>query len=81
MPGVQIHKGFNVILSAIGRRPLTPKLNLESINIALQPNTSYIAVDDYQNTSVPGVYALGDVCGKVELTPMAVAAGRRLADR
>ena len=35
----------------------------------------------YQNTSAEGVYALGDVCGNIELTPMAIAAGRRLADR
>jgi glutathione reductase (NADPH) len=38
-------------------------------------------VDEYQNTSHSGIYALGDVCGSVELTPMAIAAGRRLADR
>ena len=36
---------------------------------------------EYQNTNVGGVYALGDVCGRVQLTPMAIAAGRRLADR
>ena len=36
---------------------------------------------EYQNTNVAGVYALGDVCGRVQLTPMAIAAGRRLADR
>ena len=41
----------------------------------------YIAVDDFQQTSAKGVYALGDVCGKIELTPVAIAAGRRLADR
>jgi glutathione reductase (NADPH) len=41
----------------------------------------YIIVDDYQNTNHSGIYALGDVCGLVELTPMAIAAGRRLADR
>lgn len=40
-----------------------------------------ITVDDYQNTNIAGVYALGDVCGRVQLTPMAIAAGRRLADR
>lgn len=34
-----------------------------------------------QNTSAEGVYALGDVTGRVELTPMAIVAGRRLADR
>jgi len=41
----------------------------------------HIQVDEYQNTNIGNVYALGDVCGKVELTPMAIAAGRRLADR
>lgn len=41
----------------------------------------YIAVDEFQQTSAKGVYALGDVCGNVELTPVAIAAGRRLADR
>jgi glutathione reductase (NADPH) len=44
-------------------------------------SSGHIVVDEYQNTSVSGVYALGDVCGAVELTPMAIAAGRRLADR
>lgn len=38
-------------------------------------------MDDYQNTSNPSIFALGDVTGRVELTPMAIAAGRRLADR
>ena len=40
-----------------------------------------LSVDDFQNTSSERIYALGDVCGQVELTPMAIAAGRRLADR
>ena len=38
-------------------------------------------VDDFQNTSVRGVYAVGDVTPRVQLTPVAIAAGRRLADR
>jgi hypothetical protein len=38
-------------------------------------------VDEFQNTTQAGVYALGDVCGKVLLTPMAIAAGRKLAHR
>jgi glutathione reductase (NADPH) len=46
-----------------------------------EEKSNYITVDDYQNTSAEGVYALGDVCGQIELTPMAIAAGRRLADR
>jgi len=76
----QVHRGFEVIISAIGRHPLTPQLHLPSVSISTD-NRGYIPVDEYQNTSTPGIYALGDVCGKVELTPMAVAAGRRLADR
>ena len=78
--------GFDCVLSAIGRHPLVEALNLSSANVALTSDsgsgsTGYIQVDDYQNTTQPGVYALGDVCGKIELTPMAIAAGRRLADR
>src|SRR3972149_8000976 len=41
----------------------------------------YVAVDDFQNTNVPGTYALGDCTGRVALTPVAIAAGRRLAER
>lgn len=73
--------GFDVVLSAIGRVPLTEPLSLPAAGVATDLVTGYITVDDYQNTSTPGVYALGDVCGKIELTPMAIAAGRRLADR
>ena len=73
--------GYEVVLSAIGRVPLTEPLSLSSAEIATDAITGHITVDDFQNTSTPGVYALGDVCGKVELTPMAIAAGRRLADR
>ena len=40
-----------------------------------------IKVDEYQNTSVDNIYALGDVCGKALLTPVAVSAGRKLAHR
>ena len=72
--------GFDCVISAIGRHPLVTALNLSNVNVALT-TTGHIEVDDYQNTSQIGVYALGDVCGKVELTPMAIAAGRRLADR
>ncbi len=41
----------------------------------------YVVVDGYQNTSASGVYAVGDVTGQAQLTPVAIAAGRRLADR
>ena len=41
----------------------------------------YIRVDEFQNTQVPGIYAVGDITGEAELTPVAVAAGRRLSER
>ena len=41
----------------------------------------FIAVDEYQNTVVPGIYALGDVTGEKELTPVAIKAGRTLSER
>ncbi len=41
----------------------------------------YVEVDEFQNTKARGIYALGDVVGLVELTPVAIAVGRRLADR
>ena len=68
------------LLWAIGRAPATAGLNLEAAGVALAEDGT-IPVDDYQNTAVPGVYALGDVTGRAALTPVAIAAGRRLADR
>lgn len=75
------HSGFNSIVMAIGRQPLVDCLDLNKAGVAQQSKSKYIEVDDFQNTNVKGVYALGDVCGNIELTPMAIAAGRRLSDR
>jgi len=71
---------FDTVVWAIGRRPNVESVGLPTARIELDAE-GYIAVDKYQNTSAPGVYALGDVCGEPELTPVAIAAGRRLADR
>ena len=70
---------YDEVLLAVGREPLTGPLALDKAGVKLDDKNRYIAVDDFQNTSAEGVYALGDVCGNVELTPMAIAAGRRLA--
>jgi glutathione reductase (NADPH) len=70
----------DVVLVAPGRRPNIDNLGLDSIGVEVD-SRNYIVANEYSETSVPGVYALGDVCGNVELTPMAIAAGRRLADR
>ena len=68
------------IIWAIGRAPHTAGLGLDAAGVAVNER-GHIAVDKYQNTNVPSIYAVGDVTGQVELTPVAVAAGRRLAER
>ncbi|MBY4986874.1 glutathione-disulfide reductase [Streptococcus suis] len=68
------------VLWAIGRKPNVDKLNLEAAGVQLAPS-GHIAVDEYQETGVPGIYALGDVTGEKELTPVAIKAGRLLAER
>ena len=71
---------FDEIVWAIGREPIVEDLGLERAGVALGP-TGFIAVDRYQETNVAGVHAIGDVTGQAQLTPVAIAAGRRLADR
>ena len=70
----------NELLWAIGRAPEIDKLNPVKIGVKQKPK-GHLDVDEYQNTSVEGVYALGDVTGQAELTPVAIAAGRALGDR
>lgn len=70
----------DVVIMAAGRVPNVEDIGLEAAGVTLN-SKGYIGVDEYQSTSAAGVYALGDVCGAVELTPMAIAAGRRLSDR
>ncbi len=71
---------FDAIIWAIGRLPRTAELKAERAGLRLDED-GFIPTDDFQNTNVEGVYALGDVTGRVALTPVAIAAGRRLADR
>ncbi|XP_004408339.1 PREDICTED: glutathione reductase, mitochondrial isoform X2 [Odobenus rosmarus divergens] len=68
------------LLWAIGRDPNSSGLNLNKVGIQTD-DKGHIIVDEFQNTSVKGVYAVGDVCGKALLTPVAIAAGRKLAHR
>lgn len=70
----------DTLIWAIGRTPLTQDIGLEKAGVELNEK-GLIKVDGLQNTSVAGVYALGDVTGPVDLTPVAIAAGRRLAHR
>jgi glutathione reductase (NADPH) len=71
---------FDCVLWATGREPLTRDLGLESAGVALGPDGE-VVTDLKQDTSVAGIHAIGDVTGRSELTPVAIAAGRRLADR
>ncbi|KAJ5096624.1 Glutathione reductase [Penicillium angulare] len=70
----------NELLWAIGRAPEVEDLHLDIPGVKLNSN-GYVVVDEYQNTSAEGVYALGDVTGQAELTPVAIAAGRQLGSR
>lgn len=71
---------FDSILFATGRVPLVEGLKLDAAGIK-QNNKNQILVNEKQETNVPGVYAVGDVSSDIQLTPTAIAGGRRLADR
>ena len=68
------------VLWAIGRSPNVAPLDLGAAGVA-SDERGFIPVDDYQITNVEHIAALGDVTGRAALTPVAIAAGRRLADR
>ena len=72
--------GFDTVIWAVGRRPNTDKLNLSAAAVKVLPN-GIIPVDAFENTNVNGIYAIGDITGRAALTPVAIAAGRRLAER
>lgn len=65
---------------AIGREPATDKINLEAAGVEVDP-VGFIRTDKYQNTNVKGIYAVGDITGEAQLTPVAIKAGRLLAER
>ena len=65
------------IMYATGRKPLTADIGLEAAGIALADNGA-IKVDDYFQTSVSNIYAIGDVIDRIALTPVAIAEGMAL---
>ena len=71
---------FDCVLWAIGREPMLDGLDIAAAGIAAD-KAGFITTDDFQNTNVSGIYAIGDITGRAQLTPVAIAAGRRLADR
>ena len=68
------------VIWATGRHPNVDGLELEKAGVTLNQR-GFIQVDEYQNTVVDGIYALGDVTGEKELTPVAIKAGRTLSER
>lgn len=71
---------FDELLWAIGRKPATDDLGLEAAGVKTD-DRGFIPVDEWQTTSVDHIFSVGDVTGRWPLTPVAIAAGRRLADR
>lgn len=72
--------GYSAVIWATGRAPATGGLGLSEVGVTLDERGS-IVVDEFQNTTQQGVYAVGDVTSQRALTPVAIAAGRKLADR
>ena len=72
--------GFDELIWAIGRYPLTQDLDLDAAGVVVD-DQGYIPTDKFQQTNVESVYAIGDVTAQAQLTPLAIAAGRRLSDR
>ena len=70
---------FDCVLWAIGREPMSGDLGLEAAGVSSVGG--FVVTDHLQDTNVPGVHAIGDVTGRAQLTPVAIAAGRRLSDR
>lgn len=69
------------VLFAVGRKPEIEDLHIKDFGINLNEK-NHIITDEYQNTNLPNIYAIGDVCDRgFELTPVAIASGRRLSDR
>ena len=70
----------DTLVWAIGREPATDNINLAAAGVEIN-DRGFIETDKYQNTNVAGIYAVGDNTGRAQLTPVAVAAGRRLCER
>uniref|UniRef100_U3I3P4 thioredoxin-disulfide reductase (NADPH) n=1 Tax=Anas platyrhynchos platyrhynchos TaxID=8840 RepID=U3I3P4_ANAPP len=80
--GTEEADSFDTVMWAVGRAPDTKALNLEAVGVKTNSETGKIIVDASEATSVPHIYAVGDITeGRPELTPTAIAAGKLLAQR
>jgi len=85
--GIRVHAedgrdfgDYDAVVWAVGRAPNTATLNLEAAGVAVNDH-GFVITDEWQKTNVDHIFGLGDVTGRAALTPVAIAAGRRLADR
>ncbi len=85
--GIRIHAedgrkfgDYDAVVWAVGRAPNTQSLDLEAAGVEMD-GYGFVPTDEWQKTNVDHIFALGDVTGRAALTPVAIAAGRRLADR
>jgi glutathione reductase (NADPH) len=69
-----------LVMFAIGRHPNVANLGLEKAGVAINPNNGGVAVDGWSRTSVPNIYAIGDVTHRTNLTPVAIREGHAFAD-
>ena len=76
----QKQSGLDQVIYAVGRKPAHAGLEIEKSGVELD-SRGYIVCDLFQNTNQTHIFALGDITGRAPLTPVAIAAGRRLADR
>src|SRR5690606_19977181 len=75
--GAPAERGFDELIWATGRDPNSAGLGLDVAGVALD-GRGFVVTDEWQDTNVAGIHAVGDVTGRVALTPVAVAASRRL---
>ncbi|WP_316161732.1 glutathione-disulfide reductase [Bradyrhizobium sp. SZCCHNRI20481] len=68
------------VMFAIGRHPAVANLGLEKAGVAINPRNGGIAVDAFSQSSVPSIYAIGDVTHRFNLTPVAIREGHAFAD-
>ncbi|MEC9375745.1 MAG: glutathione-disulfide reductase [Pseudomonadota bacterium] len=75
-----IFGGYDAVLWAIGRQPMSSGIGLGELGVELDGN-GFVVTNKFQETNIQGIYAIGDLTGQAALTPVAIAAGRRLSDR
>ena len=69
----------DLVMYATGRRPNTKRMGLAEIGVRIN-EAGAVVVDDWQRSSVPNIYAIGDVTDRINLTPVAIAEGRAIAE-